>query len=235
MASNPANLWVLLGLGLAGILLMTRKLKKAIREDFGAFVEKLQLLPPPQPAPPKAPHPLTGLTFAVSDVFDIEGYVTGFGHPDWVRTHEAASWTSPVVSALVEGGATCIAKTIVDELAYSINGENKHYGTPTNPAAPAYVPGGSSSGAAVAVAAKLVDFSLGVDTVGGVRIPAGFCGIIGYRPSYGAIPHFGILPVSTSLDTVGWFAKDPNVMRRVGHVLLQLPFGVQRNPRQIIS
>ncbi|KAF2309121.1 hypothetical protein GH714_000665 [Hevea brasiliensis] len=234
MASNPANLWVLLGLGLAGILLMTRKLKKAIREDFGAFVEKLQLLPPPQPAPPKAPHPLTGLTFAVSDVFDIEGYVTGFGHPDWVRTHEAASWTSPVVSALVEGGATCIAKTIVDELAYSINGENKHYGTPTNPAAPAYVPGGSSSGAAVAVAAKLVDFSLGVDTVGGVRIPAGFCGIIGFRPSYGAIPHFGILPVSTSLDTVGWFAKDPNVMRRVGHVLLQLPFGVQRNPRQII-
>lgn len=69
MASQSANLWVLLGLGLAGILLMTRKLKKVIREDFGAFVEKLQLLPPPQPAPPKAPHPLTGLTFAVSDVY----------------------------------------------------------------------------------------------------------------------------------------------------------------------
>ncbi|OAY32162.1 outer envelope protein 64, chloroplastic [Manihot esculenta] len=234
MASNPANLWVLLGLGLAGILLMTRKLKKTIREDFGAFVEKLQLLPPPQPAPPKAPHPLTGLTFAVSDVFDIEGYVTGFGHPDWARTHEAASQTSSVVSALVEGGATCIGKTVVDELAYSINGENKHYGTPTNPAAPAYVPGGSSSGAAVAVAADLVDFSLGVDTVGGVRVPAGFCGIIGFRPSYGTIPHLGILPVSASLDSVGWFAKDPNVMRLVGHVLLQLPFGVQRNPRQII-
>lgn len=68
--SQAASLWVLLGLGLAGILIMTRKLKQAIREDFGAFVERLQLLPPPQPAPPKAPHPLTALTFAVSDVYD---------------------------------------------------------------------------------------------------------------------------------------------------------------------
>ncbi|RVW21401.1 Outer envelope protein 64, chloroplastic [Vitis vinifera] len=216
MASSSANLWVLLGLGLAGVLLMTRKLKKTIREDFGAFVQRLQLLPPPQPAPPKAPHPLTNLSFAVSDVlhiplaravkfvpcglgrlsvwcdcrFDIEGYVTGFGNPDWARTHDTASRTSPVVSALVEGGATCTGKTVVDEMAYRfvvaslssliglssmlndvaylflyfpkfqcINGENKHYGTPTNPAAPSRIPGGSSSGAAVAVAANFVDFS----------------------------------------------------------------------------
>ncbi|KAL1192454.1 Translocon at the outer membrane of chloroplasts 64 [Cardamine amara subsp. amara] len=68
MASPAANLWVLLGLGLAGILLVSKKLKKAVREDFGAFIDKLLLLPPPQPAPPKAPHPLTGLSFAVSDV-----------------------------------------------------------------------------------------------------------------------------------------------------------------------
>lgn len=234
MASQSANLWVLLGLGLAGILLVTRKLKKVIREDFGAFVLKLQLLPPPPPPPPKAPHPLTGFTFAVSDVFDIDGHVTGFGHPDWVKTHDKASWTSPVVTALVEGGATCIGKTVVDELAYGISGENKHYGTPTNPAEHARVPGGSSSGAAVAVAADLVDFSLGVDTVGGVRIPAGFCGILGFRPSHGAVSHVGIIPISTSLDTIGWFAKDPNVLRRVGHVLLQLPYAVQRSPRQII-
>ncbi|KAG6745768.1 hypothetical protein POTOM_050275 [Populus tomentosa] len=272
MASNPANLWVLLGLGLAGIFLFTKKFKKVLREDFGAFIHKLQLLPPPQPAPPKAPHPLTGLTFAVSDLFDIEGYVTGFGHPDWEKTHEAASRTSVVVSTLVEGGATCVGKTVIDELAYSITGENKHYGTPTNPVEPARVPGGSSSGAAVAVAANLVDFSLGVDTVGGVRVPAGFCGIIGFRPSYGAISKIGVLPVSASLDTVGmlskgnnvvddlhfsvlqllnvlcwsllqidiettpagWFAKDPNILRRVGHVLLQSAFGGQRSPRQII-
>ncbi|GAV58839.1 Amidase domain-containing protein/TPR_2 domain-containing protein/TPR_11 domain-containing protein [Cephalotus follicularis] len=236
MGSPPAaNVWVLIGLGLAGILLMTKRFKKAIRkQDFGAFVDKLQLLPPPQPAPPKAPHPLTALTFAVSDLFDIESYVTGFGHPDWARTHEPASQTSPVVSALVEAGATCVGKTVVDEFAYSNIGENKHYGTPTNPAAPSRLPGGSSSGAAVAVAANLVDFSLGVDTSGGIRIPAGFCGVIGFRPSHGAVPHTGIVPISTSLDTVGWFSRDPNVLRRVGHLLLKLPFAAQRSPRQII-
>ncbi|CAN1159254.1 Translocon at the outer membrane of chloroplasts 64 [Linum perenne] len=233
-SSLPASLFVLLGLGLAGIVMFTKKLKKAVREDFGAFVQKLQLLPPPQPAPPKARHPLTGLTFAVSDVFDIEGFVTGFGHPDWARTHGEASKTAFVVSSLVEGGATCVGKTVVDEFAYSINGENKHYGTPTNPAAPALVPGGSSSGAAVAVAAKLVDFSLGIDTVGGVRVPAAFCGVIGFRPSHGALSNIGMLLVSPSLDTVGLFANDPEILSRVGHVLLQLPFGFQRKPRQVI-
>ncbi|KAL9995187.1 hypothetical protein Hdeb2414_s0830g00951731 [Helianthus debilis subsp. tardiflorus] len=68
-SSSAPNLWVLLGLSLAGILLMTKKLKKAAKVDFGAFVQRFQLLPPPQPAPPKAPHPLTALTFAVSDLY----------------------------------------------------------------------------------------------------------------------------------------------------------------------
>ncbi|KAH1049759.1 hypothetical protein GYH30_020329 [Glycine max] len=235
MTSQSAkNLLVLLGLGLAGIVLITRKLKKSVRKDLGAFIEKLQLLPPPQPAPPKAPHPLTALTFALSDLFDIEGHVSTFGHPEWARTHEPASSTAPAVSALVEGGATCVATTVLDDLALGIGGENKHYGTPTNPAVPARVPGGSSSGAAVAVAADFVDFALGIDTVGGVRVPAGFCGILGFRPSHGAVSHLGIIPISTSLDTVGWFAKDPNILRRVGHILLQAPFAMQRSPRQIV-
>ncbi|OVA01707.1 Amidase [Macleaya cordata] len=234
MASSSANIWVLLGLGIAGILLMTRKLKKVIKEDFGAFIVRFQLLPPPPPAPPKAPHPLTGLTFAVSDIFDIDGYVTGFGNPEWESTHEATSRTSPVVSAAIEGGATCVGKTVVDEMAYSINGENKHYGAPTNPAAPARITGGSSSGSAVAVAANLVDFALGIDTIGGVRVPAAFCGILGFRPSYGALSNMGTIPVSPSLDTVGWFAKDPSMLRRVGHVLLQLSYADPRSPRNIV-
>ncbi|KAL0816600.1 hypothetical protein Bca101_073044 [Brassica carinata] len=237
MASHASNLWVLLGLGIAGILLAAKKLKKTIREDFGAFVDKLLLLPPPQPAPPKAPHPLTGLSFAISDVFDVTGYVTGFGHPDWVKTHEAASSTCPVVSTLVEGGATCVGKTVVDELAFSISGENKHYESPTNPAAHDRIPGGACSGAAVAVATNAVDFALGIDTVGGVRVPAGYCGVLGFKSSHGAISNTGIIPVSSSLDSVfpsGWFARDPNTLRRVGHVLLHLPFATQRNPRQII-
>nr|XP_043612957.1 translocon at the outer membrane of chloroplasts 64 [Erigeron canadensis] len=235
MASSSApNLWVLFGLSLAGIMLMAKKFKKTIKPDFGAFIHKFELLPPPQPAPPKAPHPLTGLTFAVSDIFDINGYVTGFGCPDWERTHEAASQTSPVVSVLVDGGATCVGKTVVDEMSFGITGENRHYGTPTNPVADSRIPGGSCSGAAVAVAAKLVDFSLGVDTVGGVRQPAGHCGILGFRPSHGAVSHLGIIPVSTSFDTVGWFATDPSILRRVGQVLLQVPLAIQRNPRNII-
>ncbi|KAK7398796.1 hypothetical protein VNO78_09969 [Psophocarpus tetragonolobus] len=234
MRSESANLWVLLGLGIAGILLITRKMKKCVREDFGAFIQKLNLLPPPQPPPPKAPHPLTALSFALSDLFHIEGHVSTFGHPDWARTHQPASSTSPPVSALLEGGATCVATTVLDHFALGISGLNNHYGTPTNPAVPSRLPGGSSSGAAVAVAANFVDFSLGIDTIGGVRLPAGYCGILGFRPSYGAVSHMGIIPISTSLDTVGWFAKDPNVLRRVGHILLQAPFVIQRSPRQII-
>lgn len=234
MASQSANLWVLLGLGLAGILMMTRKLKKAVRDDFGAFLERLQLLPPPQPLPPKAPHPLTGLSFAVSDVFNITGFVTGFGNPDWVKTHESATQTASAVTALVEGGATCVGKTVVDDMALGLSGVNKHYDVPTNPASSSRVAGGASSGASVAVAAKLVDFSLGIDTDGGVRVPAGYCGILGFRPSLGTVSHMGIVPVSPSLDVVGWFARDPNVLRRVGHVLLQVPFTAQRNPRSIV-
>lgn len=235
-SSSPApNLWVLLGLSLAGIVLMAKKFKnKVVKADFGAFVQRFEILPPPQPLPPKAPHPLTGLSFAVSDLFDIDGFVTGFGHPEWEKTHEAASQTSSVVSALVDGGATCVGKTVVDEMAFGISGENKHYGTPTNPISPARIPGGSCSGAAVAVAAKIVDFALGVDTVGGVRQPAGHCGILGFRPSYGAVSHLGIIPIAASLDTVGWFATDPSILRRVGQVLLQVPFAVQRNPRNVI-
>ncbi|KAJ8536083.1 hypothetical protein K7X08_034484 [Anisodus acutangulus] len=234
MASQAANLWGLLGLGLAGILIMTRKLKKVVKADFGAFVERLKLLPPPQPPPPKAPHPLTALSFAISDVFDIDGFVAGFGNPDWSRTHEPASQTSTVVSALVEGGATCTGRTVVDDMSFGVSGEQRQFDTPTNPAAPARMPGGSSSGAAVAVAANFVDFSLGTDAVGGVRVPAAYCGVLGFRPSHGTVAHTGIIPVSATLDTVGWFAREPSILRRVGHVLLQVPFAAQRNPRNVV-
>ncbi|KAJ6818093.1 outer envelope protein 64, chloroplastic [Iris pallida] len=233
--SSSSNLWILLSLGIAGVLLATRRLKRSVKEDFGAFVERLQLLPPPQPAPPKAPHPLSPLSFAVSDMFDIEGHVTGLGDPDRARTAEPAAQTAAAVAALVEGGATCVGKTVVEDLASrSMSGENKHYGTPTNPAAPDRVPGGCSSGAAVAVAGGLVDFSLGVDTIGGVRIPGAFCGVLGFRSSHAAVSNVGVIPISPSLDTTGWFSKDPSTLRRVGHVLLQLPHGVPRHPRRVI-
>ncbi|XP_077230163.1 amidase 1-like [Tasmannia lanceolata] len=189
------------------------------RKDFGAFIQKL-ILPPLSDSPQL---PLHALTFAVKDIFDIKGYVTGFGNPDWARTHGAAMSTSPAVLAILGGGATCVGKTVMDEMAYSINGENKHYGTPTNPSAPDRIPGGSSSGSAVAVSAKLVDFSLGTDTGGSVRVPGAFCGIFGFRPSHAVVSASGVIPMAQSFDTVGWFARDPVILNRVGHVLLPIP------------
>ncbi|KAI5566471.1 hypothetical protein BDE02_13G022300 [Populus trichocarpa] len=166
--------------------------------------------------------------------FDVEGYVTGFGNPDWARTHSAATSTAPAVLAVLRGGATCVGKTIMDEMAYSIHGENIHYGTPINPCAPDRVPGGSSSGSAVAVGAKIVDFSLGTDTGGSVRVPASYCGILGFRPSHDAVPSAGVIPMAQSFDTVGWFARDPVILSRVGHILLQSPVMDPIKPSQVI-
>ncbi|OVA14215.1 Amidase [Macleaya cordata] len=163
-------------------------------------------------------------------------YVTGFGNPDWQRTHDPATRTAVAVSCLLKNGATCVGKTVMDELAFGITGENMHYGTPTNPVMPTQIPGGSSSGSAVAVAAQLVDFSLGTDTFGCVRTPASFCGILGFRPSHGAVSTIGVLANSQSLDTIGWFARDPSILHRVGHVLLQLsPVGLRRARRFVFA
>ncbi|KAL0287442.1 UNVERIFIED_CONTAM: Outer envelope protein 64, mitochondrial [Sesamum angustifolium] len=175
-ASNP-RVWVIVGVGLAGILILAEvqrrriKAKSSVKEDFGAFVERFELLPFPQPTPPAARLPLSGLTFAIND---------------------------------------------------KILGENSSYGTPTNPQKPSHVPGGSSSGSAVAVAAQLVDFAIGTDTIGCIRVPASFCGILGFRPSHGIVSMIGVSPNSQSLDAVGCLAFDPSVLHRVGHSLLQL-------------
>ncbi|XP_058182898.1 amidase 1-like isoform X1 [Rhododendron vialii] len=188
--------------------------------DYGAFTEKFIIQPS---SSPDQELPLKGLTFAVKDILDMEGYVTGFGNPDWARTHSAATTTAPAVLAMLSGGATCMGRTVMDEMAYSINGENKHYGTPKNICSPDRLPGGSSSGSAVAVAGMLVDFSLGTDTGGSVRVPASYCGILGFRPCHGVVSTTGVIPLAQSLDTVGWFARDADILNRVGRVLLQLP------------
>ena len=116
--------------------------------------------------------PLQGLTMAVKDVFDIAGHRTGNGHPLWLDTHPPAVRTAATIAALLEAGASLVGKTHTDEMAYSLNGENVHYGTPTNPKASGRIPGGSSSGSAAAVAGGLVDFALGTDCGGSVRLPA---------------------------------------------------------------
>jgi len=177
--------------------------------------------------------PFSGLTFAAKDIFDVVGYVTGGGNPDWKATHESAKRTAWVVSRLVEAGATMVGKTITDEITRGIFGENAHYGTPVNPRAPGRVPGGSSSGSAAAVAGGLVDFALGSDTGGSVRVPASFCGLYGLRPTHGRIPLHGILLQAPSYDTIGWFARDADLFARIGSVLLHSDIPPVR-PRHLV-
>lgn len=169
---------------------------------------------------PLATGPLSGLTFGVKDNLDVEGDVTGNGNPDWAATHPPAAAHTPAVRALLEGGARGTRKLVMDELAYSLQGTNRHFGTPCNPAAPERIPGGSSSGSAVAVAGGLCDFALGTDTAGSVRVPAACCGIVGLRPTHGAISCQGVCPLAPSLDTVGVFTGDLGTMSKVAKVLL---------------
>jgi amidase len=178
---------------------------------------------------------LAGVTLAAKDIFDILGYVTGGGNPDWQRTHQPATRTAWAVQMLVEAGATMVGKTITDELTRGIFGENVHEGTPVNPRAPDRVPGGSSSGSAAAVAGGLVDVALGSDTGGSVRVPASFCGLYGLRPTHGRIPLDGVLLQAPSYDTVGWFARDLDTLARVGAILLQSSMAAARPRRLVIA
>ncbi len=163
--------------------------------------------------------PLAGLTFGLKDNFDVAGHRTGFGSPDWFRTHPPAMRNAPVLDTLLAAGARMVGKTHTEEMTFSLTGENAHYGTPINPAAPDRVPGGSSSGSASAVAGGLVDFAIGSDTGGSVRAPASFCGIYGLRPTHGRISLAGACPLAPMFDTCGWFTRDAELLRRVGRVL----------------
>ncbi|HSU06948.1 MAG TPA: amidase [Acetobacteraceae bacterium] len=163
---------------------------------------------------------LSGLSFAAKDLFDVAGSITTYGNPDWARTHPPAQATAPVIIGRLQAGARLIGKTKTVELAYGLTGENVWHGTPRNPRAPDRYPGGSSCGSAAAVAAGLVDFALGSDTGGSVRIPASYCGLFGIRPSYGTLSLAGVRPLAPSLDTAGWFAATASLLAGVGEVLL---------------
>ncbi|MDE1990989.1 MAG: amidase [Rhizobiaceae bacterium] len=162
---------------------------------------------------------LAGLTFAAKDNIDVAGRITGNGSPVWRRARGLAPAHAPVIARLLGEGAVLSGKTHMDEFAYSLMGTNAHFGTPLNSAAPDRVPGGSSSGSASAVAAGLVDFALGTDTGGSVRLPASFNGIFGMRPSHGAIDMSGVVPLGPGYDTLGWFARDAGTLVRVGRAL----------------
>ena len=168
----------------------------------------------------RAGGPLAGLRFAAKDLFDVAGHTTGAGNPTWLDTHAPAERNSPVVQALLDAGATLTGKLVTDELAYSLHGDNIHYGAPINSAAPERVTGGSSSGSAAAVAAHLVDFALGTDTGGSTRVPASYCGLWGLRGTHGLVSTEGLVPLHPRFDTATWLAHEAATFEGVGCVLL---------------
>lgn len=181
---------------------------------------------PDATVPNAASGPLRGLTFAVKDLFDVAGYPTGGGNPHVLARSGIKTTTAPTVQKLLDAGATFVGKVHTDELAFSMNGQNYHYGGPYNGAAPDRITGGSSSGSASAVSHQLCDFALGTDTGGSVRAPASHCGLFGIRPSHGRISLQHCMPLSESLDTCGFFARDIATFARVGDVL----FGADGDP-----
>ena len=195
---------------------MTSPDREAAGDPLGAFCPGGRIALDGAPA-----GPLRGITFAVKDVFHIAGHRTGFGHPDWLATHPPATRTAAAVRRLLEAGARMVGKTLTDELAYSLTGENVHYGTPVNPRDPARVPGGSSNGSVVAVAGGLADTALGTDCGGSVRLPASYCGILGFRPTHGRVSLADVIPFGPSFDVAGWFARDAGLLERVGRALLE--------------
>ena len=178
-------------------------------DPVGAFVGAPALLRSGDPD-----GPLAGTTAGVKDLFDLAGLVTGAGNPTFAATHAPATRDATAVTRLVEAGVDVVGKTITDELAWSLAGSNVHFGAPRNVAAPGRRTGGSSSGSAAAVTAGLVDLGLGTDTGGSIRIPASQCGIRGGRPTHGAVPMDGVVPLAPSFDTTGLLARDVTVLRR---------------------
>src|SRR5258707_9965766 len=186
-----------------------------MNDDIGAFV------PGPRVRIAGAARgPLSGLSFAVKDLFDVAGLPTGGGNHDWPTGRPIPKKHAWAVQTLLDAGANLIGKTITDEVSLGILGENAFDGTPVNVRAPGRVPGGSSSGSAAAVAAGICDTALGTDTGGSVRVPASFCGIHGIRPTPRLLHLSGMLPQAPTSDTTGWFAGESATLSLVSPGML---------------
>ena len=162
--------------------------------------------------------PLAGMRVSVKALFDVRGYPTTAGSPalpDAPAREDAAA-----VARLRAAGARLVGHTSMTELAYSGLGVNPA-GTPDNPLRPGAIPGGSTAGGAVSVALGLADAALGTDTGGSLRIPAAFCGLVGFKPTRSTVPRAGCVPLSPSLDTVGPIARDVETCARVWRVLAE--------------
>lgn len=149
---------------------------------------------------------------------DIAGRATTMGLPPSYAS-PAAHTTAPLVTRLQKAGLRLTGRAKMHELAFGVTGINDPCGTPVNPLFPALVPGGSSSGSAAAVANGLCDFAIGTDTGGSVRVPAACCGVLGLKPTFGLIDRTGVHPANSSLDSVGVFARDMDILISVMEAL----------------
>ncbi len=148
---------------------------------------------------------LAGSTFAVKDNIDVQGMLT---HGGMRALHaQPAAQDAPVVARLKAAGMVCLGKLNMHAMAMGATNHNADFGNCYNPARAGYTPGGSSGGSAAAVAAGLCGIALGSDTLGSVRIPAAYCGVVGFKPSFGALPTDGVMPLSRLLDHVGILAR----------------------------
>ena len=152
--------------------------------------------------------PGDGPRLAVKDCIDVEGLPTTAGCQAIAEQASPAARDAPVVTAARRAGARIVGKTNLTELCWSASGVNAWSGTPVNPLDPGRLPGGSSSGSAVAVAAGEADVALGTDTGGSVRIPAACCGIAGLKTTWDRVPLDGVYPLASSMDTVGPLGVD---------------------------
>ncbi|KAG0621364.1 hypothetical protein M758_3G014100 [Ceratodon purpureus] len=211
----PSGGWFLLSLGMAGMLIARGEKKRCGKSPHPSICHCIQLQPPAF----YFDQPLKNRRFCAQDIFDVEAAITSFGSPHWEKTHEAATKTAFVLDTLKKRGATCIAKTVMDELGFSLVGRNRWFETPRNPFAIYRICGGSSSGAAVSVANEIAEFAIGIDTVGDIRVPAACCGVLGFRASHGAVSMAGIIPVASSCDALGWFARNADLLLLVGRQL----------------
>jgi aspartyl-tRNA(Asn)/glutamyl-tRNA(Gln) amidotransferase subunit A len=171
------------------------------------------------------PGPLAGIPVSIKNLCDVAGETTLAGSKA-LDDAPPAKADAPVVARLRAAGAVIVGSTNMSEFAFSGVGVNPHYGTPGNPADRTRVPGGSSSGAAVSVGDRMAVAALGTDTGGSVRIPAAVCGIVGFKPTARRVPIDGVVPLSTSLDSIGPLANSVECCAIVDAVFAAEPIAI---------